>query len=101
MVYFDTQFLASQPYDALRTQMQQVLASDPAFRSKSDRQKQEMFESYAIAATWIDAGFNIVKRKGDLEGMRQWKRMARQNFVNMMGAAPEEVRFTSAGAQYQ
>ncbi|HVF55382.1 MAG TPA: DUF6683 family protein [Pyrinomonadaceae bacterium] len=100
MVYFETEFLSDDKYEALRAQMHEVFASDPQFQRMSDRQKQQMFESYGIAATWIDAGYHIVKRKNDREGIVQWREMARRNFENMLGAEPEKVRFTNAGVEY-
>lgn len=101
MVYFDAGFMSDDKYDALRAQMREVFATDAQFQRMTDRERQQLFESYGIAATWIDAGYRIVKQKGDQQAMKQWREMARRNFANMLGASPEQVRFTSAGVEYQ
>jgi hypothetical protein len=60
-----------------------------------------LFEDYGITATWIDAGYNIVKQAGDKEGVRQWREMGRQNFTAVLGVPPESVVFTSRGVRYK
>lgn len=86
---------------ALRRHMSENFASDESFRRLTDRERQELFEDYGITATWLDAGFNIVRAAGDTEGMRQWREMARKNFEGLMGAPPESVVFTSGGVRYK
>jgi hypothetical protein len=86
---------------ALRRHLSQLFAGDEAFQRMTDRERQELFEDYGITATWIDAGYNIVKQAGDREAMRQWQEMARQNFAGVLGAPPEGVLFTAGGIQYK
>lgn len=87
--------------DALRRHMRELFSTEETFQRLSDRERQELFEDYGITATWIDAGFNIVKAAGDHKGMRQWREMARQNFINILGAPPERVVFTARGVEYK
>lgn len=86
---------------ALRRHLSELFAGDEAFQRMTDRERQELFEDYGITATWIDAGYNIVKQAGDREAMRQWREMARQNFTGVLGAPPEDVLFTAAGVRYK
>lgn len=87
--------------DALRTHMRELFTTDEVFQRMSDRERQELFEDYGITATWIDAGYNIVRQAGDKEGVRQWREMARQNFTAILGAPPESVVFTPRGVLYK
>jgi hypothetical protein len=86
---------------ALRRHMTEVFSEDESFQRMSDRERQELFEDYGITATWIDVGYNIVRQAGDVEAMKQWREMARQNFVNVLGAPPERVVFTPRGVEYK
>jgi hypothetical protein len=87
--------------DALRSHMRELFSTDETFQRMTDRERQELFEDYGITATWIDAGYNIVKRAGDREGVRQWRAMARQNFTAVLGVPPESVVFTARGVHYK
>ncbi|MBV8859004.1 MAG: hypothetical protein JOZ02_18875 [Acidobacteria bacterium] len=87
--------------DGLRKHLREFFSTDETFQRMSDRERQELFEDYGITATWIDAGFNIVKQAGDHEGLRQWRQMGRQNFVAVLGAPPESVVITPRGVEYK
>jgi hypothetical protein len=87
--------------DALRRHMRELFSTDETFQRMDDRERQELFEDYGITATWLDAGFNIVRAAGDKEGMRQWHEMARQNFTAVLGVPPESVVFTAGGVKYK
>lgn len=99
--YFDSEPLSQEEFDALREHMREVYATDAKFQRASDRERQEMFETFGIVGTWIDAGFQTAKRAGDREGMRHWRGMARANLENMLGAPPENVAFTRNGIMYR
>lgn len=101
MVYFDARPLSDAQYLALRRQMHEVFAGDAQFQRLPDRERQRMFEGYGITAAWIDIGYQIVKKDGDREGMAQWREMARRNLENMLGAPPEQVRFTDSGVEFK
>lgn len=100
-VYFNTEPLNPEAYAALREQVRQAFNEDAEFQRLSDREKQRVHESYAITGAWIDIGESILKRKGDQKGVEQWRQMARQNLQNMLGVAPEQVRFTQTGVEYR
>jgi hypothetical protein len=87
--------------DALRRHMRELFSTDETFQRMDDRERQELFEDYGITATWLDAGFNIVRAAGDIEGMRQWREMARKNFTAVMGVPPESIVFTAGGVKYK
>jgi hypothetical protein len=87
--------------DGLRKHLREFFSTDETFQQLSDRERQELFEDYGITATWIDAGYNIVKQAGDKEGMRQWRQMGRQNFTAVLGAPPESVVITPRGVEYK
>lgn len=99
--YFDAEPLSPEEFDALRGHMREIYAADAKFQRASDRERQEMFETFGIIATWIDAGFQTAKRAGDREGMRHWREMARGHLENMLGAPPEQVAFTRNGIIYR
>ena len=100
-VYYDSEPLSPQAYAALREQVRQAFAEDPKFQQMSDRDKQRVFESYAIAGGWLDIGQSILKRRGDRQGVERWRQMARANLQNMLGAPPERVRFTPTGVEFR
>lgn len=87
--------------EALRQHMRELFSTDETFQRMNDRERQELFEDYGITATWLDAGFNIVRAAGDQEGMRQWREMARKNFIAVLGVPPESVDFTAGGVKYK
>jgi hypothetical protein len=85
----------------LRQHMRDVFLEDEAFGRMSDRERQEMFEDFGITGTWIDVGYNIVRQAGDQKAMKQWREMARKNFINLIGTSPERVVFTASGIEYK
>jgi hypothetical protein len=87
--------------DALRRHLRELFSTDETFQRMNDRERQELFEDYGITATWIDAGFNIVKQAGDREGVRQWREMGRKNFTAILGVPPEKVVFKPNGVEYK
>ena len=87
--------------DGLRKHLREFFSTDETFQRLSDRERQELFEDYGITATWIDAGYNIVKQAGDKEGVRQWRQMGRQNFMAVLGAPLEKVLITPNGVEYR
>lgn len=100
-VYFDTEPLSAAQFNALREHMQEVFGTDDKFRRASDRERQQMFETFGIMGAWTDVGFGVVKQAGDREAMRQWREMARANLENMLGAPPEKLKFTLNGVEYR
>lgn len=87
--------------DGLRKYLREFFATDETFQRMSDRERQELFEDYGITATWLDAGYNIVKQAGDKEGVRQWREMGRKNFMAVLGAPLEKVVITPDGVEYR
>jgi hypothetical protein len=87
--------------DGLRKHLREFFSTDETFQRMSDRERQELFEDYGITATWIDAGYNIVKQAGDKEGIRQWREMGRKNFTAILGAPPESVVIDAGGVRYK
>jgi hypothetical protein len=99
-VYSDAELSQAQ-YEALLRHMREVYAADEKFRRASDRERQKMFETFAIVANWINVGFGTGKERGDREEMQKWRDIARANFENMLGAPPEQVMFTLNGVEYK
>ena len=87
--------------EGLRRHLREFFSTDETFQRMSDRERQELFEDYGITATWIDAGYNIVKQAGDKEGVRQWREMGRKNFTAVLGAPPESVVIDAGGVKYK
>ena len=101
-VYHDNRVpLDDAQLSAVRNYMRSVFSKDEAFQRMTDRERQELFEDYGITATWIDAGYTTVKQSNDQKSMEQWRKMAKQNFVNLLGAPPERVVFTDRGIEYR
>lgn len=87
--------------EGLRKHLREFFSTDETFQRMSDRERQELFEDYGITATWIDAGYNIVRQAGDKEGVRQWREMGRKNFTAVLGAPLESVVIEAGGVRYK
>jgi hypothetical protein len=86
---------------ALRRHLAQIYAGDSTFQAMSNQERQELFEEYGITGGWIDAGSIAVRQTGDRKALERWRAVARQNFINILGAPPERVTFTSRAVEYR
>lgn len=99
--YYDAGELNPVTYDALLEDMRDIFASDAAFQRAADKERQEMFESYAITAIMLIEGYGTAKEKGDKAGMRHYRDMARKSWEDLLGLTPEQVALTSSGIEYR
>lgn len=100
-VYFDTEPMSGPAFQALRDEVAELFARDESFRAASDRERQKMFEQYAILGVYLEIGYAMMKEHSDQYGMREWRRMAKLHFEDMLGAPPDQVRFTASGIEYR
>lgn len=89
--------LTLQQADALRAQMHDAFGANPRFRALNDRERQEMFEGYVIQGGHITNAFDNARDKGDRARMAQLQAISRDSLQRMMGAPPEQIRFTASG----
>lgn len=99
-VYYDAELSEAQ-FDALREHLREGFATDDKFLRASDRERQKMFETFAIVGNWINVGFGTGKERGDRAEVQKWRGIARANLENMLGAPPEKVQFTTNGVEYR
>lgn len=91
--------LAPGQLDGLREQMREVFAEDAEFQRLSDREKQELFEGYAIIGMYLSG----VKASdsGDREWLAQMRRLARTQLEETFGAPADKLVFTNDGVKYR
>jgi hypothetical protein len=99
-VYHDGAQLSLPQFTALREYMREAFAGDSIFQRMSERDKQQLFEGYAIVGAWIDLGYTAVKKNGDEKAMGQWREMAKTNLEQMLGVPANQVRITDDGVDY-
>lgn len=100
-VYFDTGPLSEPVFLALRAEINDTLLRDESFRRASNHERQKMFEQYAILGAYLEIGYAMMREDNDRQGMREWRRMAKLHFEDMLGAPPAKVRLTQNGIEYR
>jgi hypothetical protein len=98
-VYGDGGDLGPGQLDGLREQMREVFAEDAEFQRLSDREKQELFEGYAIIGMYLSG---VPASKGDdREWLAQMRRLARTQLEETFGASVDRLVFTNEGVKYR
>jgi len=73
------------------------MAQDDAFRSMSDKQKQEAYETLIVLAGFVDLGAGTAKQTGDTNAAAQFRDMAKYNLETLLGTPIEKIHFTNDG----
>ena len=98
-VYSDESDLSQGQLDGLREQMREVFAEDAEFQRLSDREKQELFEGYAIIGMYLSG---VSASKGDdREWLAQMRRLARTQLEETFGVSADKLVFTNDGVRYR
>ncbi len=98
-VYSDGGDLGPGQLDGLREQMREVFAEDAEFQRLSDREKQELFEGYAIIGMYLSGV--PASRGDDREWLAQMRRLARTQLEETFGASVDRLVFTNDGVKYK
>jgi hypothetical protein len=85
--------------DGLREQMREVFAEDAEFQRLSDREKQELFEGYAIVGMYLSGV--PASRGDDREWLAQMRRLARTQLEETFGVSVDRLVFTNEGVKYR
>ncbi|MET0646042.1 MAG: DUF6683 family protein [Pyrinomonadaceae bacterium] len=93
--------LGQRQLEGLREQMREVLSEDADFQRLSDREKQELFEGYAILGMYISTLYDGARRANHQKGIEQLRQMARTHLEETFGVPVERVTFTDAGVDYK
>jgi hypothetical protein len=83
--------------EGLRRQMREIFSSDPEFQRLSNRQRQELYESYVIQAMHLTGLFEDAKRQDDKMRLREIQLGARRNIEELLGVRWNAVQLTQQG----
>lgn len=83
--------------NATRDVIRANMAEDDAFRSMSDKQKQEAYETLIVLAGFVDLGYGTAKQSGDAGAAAQFRDMAKYNLETLLGAPIDKIHFTNYG----
>ena len=83
--------------NATRDRIRANMAQDDAFRSMSDKQKQEAYETLIVLAGFVDLGAGTAKQTGDTNAAAQFRDMAKYNLETLLGTPIEKIHFTNDG----
>jgi hypothetical protein len=100
-IYRDGRELTAQQMDAAREQLHDAFATDTQFQRRSNRDKQEIFESYAITGIYLGAIYEGAKRAGDHAKVAEMQALARQQIEETLGAPINQIAFTDNGIEYR
>lgn len=100
-VYSDGRFLTEQQLAGLREQMREVFSEDDEFQRLSDREKQELYESYAIIGMFLSSIYDGARKAGHQKGVEQMRHLARTHLQETFGAPAEQLAFTDDGVKYK
>lgn len=100
-VYSDGRFLSEQQLAGLREQMREVFSEDAEFQRLSDRDKQELYESYAIIGMYLSSIYDGARKAGHQKGVEQMRHLARTQLEETFGAPAEQLAFTDDGVKYK
>lgn len=99
-VYHDGKTLSNEQFAALAAQMREAFAGDAKFTSRTDREKQQMYENYALKGAFVGMGYMLTKQKGDTKTLSGLREMAKRQLEDMLGSRVEDIRFTGSGVEY-
>jgi uncharacterized protein DUF6683 len=82
---------------ATRERIRANMIQDDAFRSMSDKEKQEAYETLIVLAGFVDLGFGTARQSGNTIVATQFRDMAKHNLETLLGEPIESIHFTSEG----
>ncbi len=100
-VYGDGRSLTEEQFAALAAQVSEALAQDAEFAARTDREKQQMYERYAIKGSFLGLGYTLMKQNGDAKTLAGLRELAKRQLEEMLGSRAEQISFTSEGVEYR
>ena len=100
-VYSGGRALSGDEFAGLMNQLQRFFSSNAAFQRRSDRERQQMFESFAITGAFLGTGYDLMKQRGDNQTLRDLHQLAQRSIEGMLGTSPEQIRFTANGIEFR
>ncbi|HNX96327.1 MAG TPA: hypothetical protein PKK12_01475 [Candidatus Aminicenantes bacterium] len=82
---------------ALQRALQENLPGNGKFQAMTHRQRQELYESFVIFASLAYTGFQQGESQKKPQQMENFRAFARASLKAVLGASPEEMRFTETG----
>lgn len=98
-IYEDGRPLTEAQRDALREQMRDVFAGDAGFQQRSDREKQEIFESYAIMGMYLGTISQGAQQQGDAAKLAELRGLARKQLEETFGVPVSRLSFAESGVE--
>ena len=81
----------------LRNRVDDYLPTNPQYRTFSDRQKQQLYETLVILGTLVGIGYNDGEEKKNEKQMDIFRKLGRKNLETLLGVPMEKLKFTEKG----
>lgn len=91
------QQLPQNQMEALREQMREFYATDAEYQQLSNRQKQEIYESYVILGMYLNAVYDGASTAGDQRAMNDMRDIARKQLQETFDVSADQLNFTDNG----
>lgn len=98
-VYYDGKELSEDQMNAIRRQIQALFATSANFQRAGNRDRQLLYENYAIVGMSVGASYDSAREHGDKQLMTRMQDHARKFIEEMMGVSINRVRFTATGIE--
>jgi hypothetical protein len=93
----DGQELDEAQFVGLRTQMREIMGSDPEFQRLNDQEKQKLYEKYAIFGMHLRTAHSLYSRSGNRKELASTKAMAREQLEDVFGLPAGRLVFRTTG----
>lgn len=100
-VHRDGVSLTEEQFAALVEQVRGAMAREPSFAARSDRERQQMYERYAIKGSFLGLGYALMKQQGDTKTLNGLRQLAKRQLEEMLGSRAEEISFTDDGVEFR
>ncbi len=87
--------------EALQKNLQANLLENAAFQAKTDRQRQELYETLIIHGYLPLYGVKQGREEKNPDQVARFQTFARQGLKTVLGATPEEMTFTPTGVVFR
>lgn len=98
-IYDDGRPLTEAQRNALREQMREVFAGDAGFQQRSNREKQEIFESYALMGMFLGTISQGAQQQGDAAKLAELRELARKQLEETFGVPVSRLSFAESGVE--
>ena len=100
-VYTDGRGMSDRQFAAMRDAIRAALLEDNEFQRLSMREKQIIYEDFAISGSFVMFGYQVAQKQGNAKALAELRAMAKQNLERVLGAPADKISFTDAGIQYR